>query len=889
MADMLLSLPVSAPVRSGYFDSFRSVGIQIPLEPVRIPKPVPQRSRKGLAGAFNLYQEQSSRFAEVASHYGKANQISPGDAGNAYTRLLLQDYLGGADGDAYVTTRLEGKRNPSPQGGPADVHIYEVLWADLARPDNTLLAFFLALFQLIIHLGSLSRLAIDTGAGENTGALWKIYLKVHTYAVRMLQIFIPLFKVLFLIAMFSCVPAVVKQTSEHVWFPMVLGGLGFTTIAFLLLRASHRAVRVHPWIWALLSIAPGAIGAYLGKFASAHDSPSIAGSLECWIFLGAALLYFVLKQYDQVRPGIRNTGWAAYTLFFVIFVLLYAFGATGGHRVQQATFWTAEWIIAALRFSWILLLVFAFCALGLGSVAWRSQVKDSAQRARARAAVRTSRFALALPALLFLLLTSMIWASMFGIENKLHILDSVQLVPPPAGAWLPNVGLIPDPSKVATGSDKIQILGSVKLGPPPAATWLLRFGFIPDPSKEDIGSAGKTYLLDSTKVGVSPKGAWPTQVRYIPDPEYLKGLLAWSVGYQFPVTLVLFTFALLLLIWWALPSALTERFPQRGEKEAPRYSTNSQSLGLGTWLSRGLDATSVVTFLFWSAIFLAPPAFYLLAFLPSDLHWATTWQSKLTTATIWIVSSIALAVSGAVLAVIVKYGSPVLGAVLDVDTYLRASPTNATPRAKIMERYISTLRYLARYRDPDGRAYDSVVIVAHSLGMVITTDLLLYLHSNADPEVAAFGIAPGQQPAKIKLKLMSMGSPIRQLLNRFFPYLYDWVREKPDNGLRPLPPPLPCLPPPTIPSTALPDPRELGLVEWVNVYRSGDYVGRSLWLDEWYCRTTGRGSGRYPQPVHRATDGPPDTRVEMCIGAGAHTHYWDDTAPDVAEHLNSMI
>ena len=131
-----------------------------------------------------------------------------------------------------------------------------------------------------------------------------------------------------------------------------------------------------------------------------------------------------------------------------------------------------------------------------------------------------------------------------------------------------------------------------------------------------------------------------------------------------------------------------------------------------------------------------------------------------------------------------------------------------------------------------------------------------------------------------------MGNPTRQLLNRFMPYLYDWVRDMPDNGLRPLPFPDPN-PPVAIPADALPMPEELGVARWINVYRSGDYIGRSLWLDEWYNRTDGRlGNGRFPQPIHLASSG---LRTEMCIGAGGHTRYWDDTAPDVAELLNSLI
>ena len=47
-------------------------------------------------------------------------------------------------------------------------------------------------------------------------------------------------------------------------------------------------------------------------------------------------------------------------------------------------------------------------------------------------------------------------------------------------------------------------------------------------------------------------------------------------------------------------------------------------------------------------------------------------------------------------------------------------------------------------------------------------------------------------------------------------------------------------------------------------------------------------SGQFPDPVTKISDAN-GTRVEFCIGAGAHTHYWDDTAPDIAEELNILL
>ena len=182
-----------------------------------------------------------------------------------------------------------------------------------------------------------------------------------------------------------------------------------------------------------------------------------------------------------------------------------------------------------------------------------------------------------------------------------------------------------------------------------------------------------------------------------------------------------------------------------------------------------------VTFLIWSAIFVAP--LYCFYFYPSVV------LTNLKTATAWVVGYfIGATLAAGALAALVKYSSPVLRAVLDVDTYLRTSPIDATPRAKIVERYVSLLRYLVRYRDPvDGRGYDSVVIVAHSLGSLISADLLRFLHAEGDDALAPLGLAGEfeQRQGGISLKLLTMGNPTRQLLNRFFPYLYDWVRENP--------------------------------------------------------------------------------------------------------------
>jgi hypothetical protein len=127
------------------------------------------------------------------------------------------------------------------------------------------------------------------------------------------------------------------------------------------------------------------------------------------------------------------------------------------------------------------------------------------------------------------------------------------------------------------------------------------------------------------------------------------------------------------------------------------------------------------------------------------------------------------------------------------------------------------------------------------------------------------------------------GQPLRQLLNRFFPHLYWWVSDTPDNSNNDLGPPVG--PPPAIDSP-LPRTDEMNVTLWSNAYRSGDYVGRSLWVGQWLERNEGDDMSLRPD-VARADA--PQSCTEMCIGLGAHTHYWDRTATDVAKQLDQLI
>jgi hypothetical protein len=193
---------------------------------------------------------------------------------------------------------------------------------------------------------------------------------------------------------------------------------------------------------------------------------------------------------------------------------------------------------------------------------------------------------------------------------------------------------------------------------------------------------------------------------------------------------------------------------------------------------------------------------------------------------------------------------PVLRVMLDVDNWLREYPRGSNPTARICGRYASLLRYIAAWRSPDDEraGYDALVIVAHSQGTVITVDLLRFFTAEG-------------WTSPLPIHLFTMGSPLRQLYSLRFPYLYEWARSEAPG-----------------PRAGLPDPTRLGVRQWVNAYRSGDYVGRSLWRTE-------KDKEVWDPEVPLQEDG----REGFCIGAGAHMHYWDGTSAAILRKLDSLI
>ncbi len=230
---------------------------------------------------------------------------------------------------------------------------------------------------------------------------------------------------------------------------------------------------------------------------------------------------------------------------------------------------------------------------------------------------------------------------------------------------------------------------------------------------------------------------------------------------------------------------------------------------------------------------------------------------------------------------------------LDVTNYLRRHPRTATTRAKILSRYASLLKYICEWRKPGDATslgYSRVVILAHSQGTVMTVDLLRLLKDRKLTEVNEFAFIDRVERGEIDLRMFTMGSPLRQLYGRRFPDTFGWARPEPSEHEGE-----------DQPWRFGPNPDQLlGVRHWWNAFRAADYVGRYLWhpTPRWqifrsrhqdcfvpFAYDGGKASTYPPTPPGK----PPLKIREYCLSPGAHTHYWDKEAPEVACDLDRLI
>jgi hypothetical protein len=434
-----------------------------------------------------------------------------------------------------------------------------------------------------------------------------------------------------------------------------------------------------------------------------------------------------------------------------------------------------------------------------------------------------------------------------------------------------------------------------------------------------------SFALPSEPTYSSPTGFFA--ISNVRPAEYIERVFDFAAGPGLAIILGATAVVAFLLACIVLPSVVSEVQPTGldGSFAAAKDESHASNR-LGRWLSKGLRLVKIGVDILFVAMIAAAIAngvywieFAAPGWLDTGLKTLADWSTEAVLASgAWLAASlIGLAAFRGRLQSLLLGFRPVLDAALDIDTYLREHPRGGTPRARIAERYASLLRYLCKWRDGDDKGYDAIVIVAHSQGTAISADYLGFIKREPDPDLPLLLSAPqyrsqhdgsDTRPDGPAMYLFTMGSPLYQLYSEAFPHLFGWVRGETGAWRQVMNDPTagveeivrervsrgePVATQFAIDASQSPSPSKLGLERWVNAYRSGDYVGRALWRAEhtdWvYCPYYGDSESYWKSPTLVISEDQARIRRELCIGHGAHTHYWDSTAVVVGGEIDQLI
>lgn len=792
---------------------------------IRIDVAEPQSS----GGETQTFYVRAKRMSQKGGKDSSPESaVSPGincadDPGIVMMHDQLQGYVAKGDDATYRTVRLAAERQAG--GTNTRVHIYEMYWADLSRVGSGLLRIFGEVYQLLLHVPSLGRHAVDA-AGISDGrdnSAWQRLIERQRWAAYFLTVPIPLLN----LWMFGSLligltgPLVVAKLSDTLKpLPAVLV-IGLAATIYLATTLPRRDLPLPVWSVVPLALLGTAIALYV-LMQAWHLSFAITALVAvAGLWAGGSWL---LARYSRTQPDARKFGRVSLILVVLGLVAGLLFTQPNEDSIMTAAFHVIEVLYVAAGVAWLVFFVSQLLALYTGWRARRlmaSQLSDEDSKRRfdrLQRAERTASLTLAIPAVSFIVITMVLWAGLHQVLEQ-----------------------------------AVETKGY--------SSWVLRHLVTPEEEKT---------LTEHSNA------AW--QMILLSTPELI-------------VLLALVGLAIVLALWATLPVVISEVRPP-AEVDDPRR--------LGQWLNRGFDLLALAgTVLIVACILVMPVVAAHLVFryqgtaaLGHSLLTSLGVEDKLISAvtsamseksagvlgllgTLVAGTAVGLFAFGGRLKMLTGGVRPVLDVLLDVDNYLREHPLDNNPRSRIFARYVALLRHISTWRDAENRPYQSVVIVAHSQGTVITVDLLRYLCCYQEASLTELG-------KTIPVKLLTMGSPLRQLYGLRFPHFYAWARHL-DPAAEAAASAF------DIPPGRLPDPSLFKAKTWVNVYRSGDYVGRHLWRIDVDLSSVMLPGPASESPRKHVSIDDKGLRREYCVGAGAHTHYWDGTAPLVAEALDDLI
>ncbi|HYP32083.1 MAG TPA: hypothetical protein VES00_09455, partial [Burkholderiaceae bacterium] len=828
------------------------------------------------------------------------------DRGIALTNYLLAKHVrNGAATEDYDTRRITLQRHgvgPDDLDGTDDdtatrVDVYEMYWADLSRLSGSMPRIVSELFTLVFRLSKLGRETVDEMSGQLArarapGARWG---RLHARAwgvVTWLQIGLDWLFVNGLALLFT----------QLALLGTLLVCLGFTSGLSPATAADAQAAATaalhESWLHHGVAIALGVLavlrlvyrrgdGRWL-QFALPTAVLAVAGwalafepALLQWItaltFLAALTIVneIALRIADDRFPLVHVVGrwlWAASALLML---------GSAVHETQAvpASSWREIWVHAALFTTETVLLMIKWWWIVVGPLllVWfvAGQLARGESGYASRASIATGRLGLTVSFGMFLAVTMTTWALLEPVLD-----DAVEGTGyrPCIFAFEPAAGA-PQPAASAGAN---------------ACMWTSR----------NAKEAAAHERLPGAHAVLDDRYAKSTSAFSL-----LATLLLALVAYA----LTMFTpsvLAELKLIADARRDAHQQQLDKRHPKHARAtlHQRTQRARALGRWLTAGyrrLDAvvacvsalgvalSAGIALLFLSTVFEQKmvAAWIAGAHLDGLVGWLAAREDDVSSlsrgltdplqAAVFSAAGIGAALSllGGTLSRRLPSLRGPLDVAMDVDNHFREFPRTDIPRAHIFSRYAALLKHL------QSQGYERIVIVSHSQGTVISSELLRFL-SSRDQRAPAAGATPLVAGRPLPpISLLTLGCPLRQLYGARFPGLYAWVLAR--NG-----------------AAFGPRADDIGVQRWMNAFCSGDYVGRWLW-------SSADKSAALAHPTISAVGHDPFGRVdaytgfnpmppaeahlheareaEVCLGLGAHTHYFDRDQSTVAWMIDWLV
>ncbi len=774
------------------------------------------------------------------------------DRGLQVTNFLLAKFADnhGAT-EAYDSDVVTLQRTSKSGTGPQSVDVYEMYWADLSRLSGAIPRVITELFTLVFRLSKLGRGTVDEACGSvqnargRTPASWRsLTLLQSGLDWAFVNLLALLFTQLGMLAL-VIVPFALAAAQEGVLRWVV--GVGLAIVSFL---------------WAAYRWPGGArrLGVPLGLFIVAVvlllDAASVPWLVPLlWLALLTVALDAALRVSDDRFPFTRASGLAlwALTVASVVGFVLHDTSPVSLKIWVQAALFGVELVLWAIKWWWIAAaIVFAVWYVA----GWRASHHGGYEGS---ASVATGRLGMFASLGAFVVLTMALWALASAVLTA--------SVAPSEIVYVPHI--FPIEENMRGSSEAAAMANAFPHHAAPAASHPAACACAAPAASQPAACA-----CAATPVA-RDRFAADFFLRF----RYEDSTASFSVIAALLLLLVSYLGAVF------LPSILAEL----------KWLTSTAGAAvrdLGRWLTAGLrhldGAVSVVVLLSISGALAV--AIVLYGRSPeAGGGWALAVDAVAYVSQVLLKPLVlgaagvgaALSAFGGVLSRYVPGLRAPLDIALDVDNHFREFPRQSIPRARIFSRYAALLEHVSK------QGYDRIVVVSHSQGTVISAELLRFL-SDAPPGAPRDGHDRCKQLRDrygSDIRIVTLGCPLRQLYAARFPSLYGWVLRRNGNGNGPVA-------------------ANIGAKRWANAFTSGDYVGRWLWSSPGDGDALGRPMVDTLHPVvlgRRNAYSPFDpmppnaqalkkmSELELCLGFGAHTHYFEPDQVLVAWLIDVIV